>query len=160
MQMAVMTCALANSGKVLKPRLVDRLESQELAGIEPPEVLPKGVVRDQLGVSKRSLDIVREAMLAETEDQVEGTGRHVRIDGLRICGKTGTAERDERREDGQLKNTVWFVSYAPYERPQWAVVVMVEDGHSGGSTCAPIARDVYIALQQMSRTATNTLATK
>jgi penicillin-binding protein 2 len=159
MQMAVMTCALANGGKVLKPRLVDRLESQDLLGIEPPQVIPKGAVRDHLGVSKRSLDLVREAMLAETEDQVEGTGRHVRVEGLRICGKTGTAERDERRADGQFKNTVWFVSYAPYERPQWAVVVMVEDGQSGGSTCAPIARDVYIALQQMTRTTTNTLAT-
>lgn len=158
MQMAVMTCALANGGKVLKPRLVDRLESQDLAGIEPPEVLPKGVVRDHLGVSQRNLDIVRNAMLTETEDQVEGTGRHVRIEGLRICGKTGTAERNDRRADGQKKNTVWFVSYAPYERPQYAVVVMVEDGQSGGGTCAPIARDVYLALQQMNRTATNTLA--
>jgi len=139
MQMAVMTCALANGGKVLKPRLVDRLESQDLAGIEPPQVFPKGVVRDHLGVSRRNLDIVRDAMLAETEDPVEGTGRHVRVDGLRICGKTGTAELKERRADGQFKNTVWFVSYAPYDRPQYAVVVLVEDGQSGGSTCAPLA---------------------
>jgi len=155
MQMAVMTSALANGGKVLKPRLVDRLESQDFAGIEPPAVFPKGVVRDHLGVSKRSLDIVREAMLAETEDVADSaTGLRVRIEGLRICGKTGTAERDERRADGQKKNTVWFISYAPYERPQWAVVVMVEDGQSGGVTCAPIARDVYLALQAMGRTTT------
>jgi penicillin-binding protein 2 len=161
MQMAVMTCALANGGKVLKPRLVDRLETQDLAGIEPPEVFPKGVVRDHLGVSQRNLDIVRNAMLAETEDVADNaTGRYVRVEGLRICGKTGTAERRERRADGQFKNTVWFVSYAPYERPQWAVVVMVEDGQSGGGTCAPIARDVYLALQQMNRPATNTLATR
>lgn len=160
MQMAVMTCALANGGKVLMPRMVDRLESQGLADIEPPTIFPKGQVRDQLGVSKRNLDIVREAMLAETEDTMDGTGRHVRVEGLRICGKTGTAERDERRADGQKKNTVWFISYAPYERPEYAVVVMVEDGQSGGMTCAPIARDVYIALQQMKRTATaNTVAT-
>ena len=159
MQMAVMTCALANGGKVLKPRLVDRLESQDLVGIEPAQMFPKGVVRDHLGVSQRNLNIVRDAMLEETEDPVEGTGRHVRVEGLRICGKTGTAERKERRADGQFKNTVWFISYAPYERPQYAVVVMVEDGQSGGSTCAPIARDVYLALQQINRTATNALAT-
>lgn len=160
MQMAVMTCALANGGKVLKPRLVDRLESQDFAGIEPPEVFPKGVVRDHLGVSRRNLDIVRDAMLAETEDVADhATGQKVRVEGLRICGKTGTAEREERRADGQKKNTVWFISYAPYERPQYAVVVMVEDGQSGGNTCAPIARDVYLALQQMNRTGTaNSLA--
>ncbi len=146
MQMAVMTSALANGGKVLKPRLVDRLESQELAGIEPATVFPKSQVRDQLGVSRRSLDLVREAMLSETEDP-EGTGKHVRGSGFRICGKTGTAEREERTADGVKKNTVWFISYAPYERPQYAVVVMVENGASGGATCAPIARDVYLALQ-------------
>ena len=112
------------------------------------------------GVSKRNLDIVRDAMLAETEDVADhATGQRVRVEGLRICGKTGTAERNERRADGQKKNTVWFISYAPYERPQWAVVVMVEDGQSGGSTCAPIARDVYTELLKMNRTATsNTLA--
>jgi penicillin-binding protein 2 len=160
MQMAVMTCALANGGKVLKPRLVDRLESSDYAGIEPPEVFPKAQVRDHLGVSPRNLEIVRKAMLAETEDTVDGTGRHVRVDGLRICGKTGTAEREQRREDGQRRNTVWFISYAPYERPQYAVVVMVEDGASGGSTCAPIARDVYLAIQEINRSGTaNTLAT-
>lgn len=160
MQMAVMTSALANGGKVLKPRLVDRLESQDFAGIEPPEVFPKGVVRDQLGVSQRNLDLVRNAMLAETEDVADSaTGQRVRVEGLRICGKTGTAEREERRADGQKKNTTWFISYAPYERPQWAVAVMVEDGQSGGSTCAPIARDVYLKLQEISRAATgNTVA--
>jgi len=90
-------------------------------------------VRDNLGVSRRSLDIVREAMLSETEDP-EGTGKHVLGSGIHICGKTGTAERKER---GETRNTVWFVSYAPYDKPQYAVVVMVEDGQSGGATCAP-----------------------
>ena len=158
MQMAVMTCALANGGKVLRPRLVDRLESQELIGLSPHEASPKGQVRDYLGVSPRSLEIVREAMLAETEDP-EGTGKHVLGTGFRICGKTGTAEREERREDGQKKNTVWFISYAPYERPQYAVVVMVENGASGGTTCTPIARDVYLALHGLSQPATTNLTT-
>jgi len=160
MQMAVMTCALANGGKVLKPRLVDRLESQDLPGIEPAQVFPKNQVRDLLGVSQKNLALVRDAMLKETEDPVEGTGRHVQGSGFRVCGKTGTAEREERREDGQKKNTVWFISYAPYERPQYAVVVMVENGISGGSTCAPIARDVYIALHNLNQTAAATNLTE
>jgi penicillin-binding protein 2 len=157
--MAVMTAALANGGKVLHPRIVDRLETQNLAlGIPPtrsllrqgtPVVFPPGRVRNQLGVSPRNLKILHEAMLDETEDTSDGaTGQYARVEGLRICGKTGTAERTEH---GRIRNTTWFSSFAPYERPQFAVVVMVEDGESGGRTCAPIAGDVYRALLAMNQ---------
>jgi penicillin-binding protein 2 len=168
LQMAVMTAALANGGKVLHPRIVDRLETQNLAlGIPPtrsllrqgtPVVFPPGRVRNQLGVSPRSLKILHEAMLDETEDTSDGaTGQYARVEGLRICGKTGTAERDQRRPDGKKKNSTWFISFAPYERPQFAVVVMVEDGESGGRTCAPIAGDVYRALLAMNQRQQNPL---
>jgi penicillin-binding protein 2 len=142
-QMAVMTAALANGGKVLLPRLVDRLESQDPTGLEPPITFPNGVVRDNLGIQPRHIQTVRDAMLAETEDP-EGTGhRYVNVPGLRICGKTGTAERIEA---GEKRNTTWFISYAPYDNPKYAVVVMAEDGESGGKTCGPVAADVYTAL--------------
>lgn len=147
MQMAVLTAALANGGKVLQPRLVERLESQEPASLEPPRVFPSHQVRGQLGVRPANLQLVRDAMLDETED-AEGTGRHARVPGLRICGKTGTAERIER---GTIRNTTWFISFAPHDRPRHAVVVMVEDGVSGGATCAPVAADIYSALLKMDR---------
>ena len=147
LQMAVMTSALANGGKVLWPRLVDRRETTDLAGLETPTLYQKGRVRDTLGVSQRSLKILHEAMLAETEDP-KGTGKHVLGTGFRVCGKTGTAERTEQ---GAKRNTTWFISFAPYEKPRFAVVVMVENGASGGSTCAPIARDVYVALQNLDK---------
>ncbi len=157
MQMAVMTSALANGGKVLKPRLVSRIESQETAGGEQPELIPDHQVRDHLAVSERSMGIVHKAMLAETE-KPGGTGYNAfnlyyrsSSTPLRVCGKTGTAERDERGPDGRKKNTTWFVSFAPYGSPRFAVVVMVENGQSGGTTCAPIARDVYMALEKFNR---------
>ena len=100
-------------------------------------------MRDNLGVNQRYLDIVRDAMLAETEDAVEGTGRGARVPGIRICGKTGTAER---LENGTKRNTTWFISFAPYEHPKYAVVIAIEDGASGGGTCAPIAKKIYEAL--------------
>ncbi len=158
LQVAVMTSALANGGAVLLPRLIDRYAPHDPTGFATPLVTPRGVIRNYLGVSKRNLILLREAMLAETEDQ-EGTGRGVQPCGFRVCGKTGTAELDILRPDGRKKNTTWFASFAPYESPRYAVVVMVEDGISGGTTCAPIAKDVYIALKAFeSRAQTNSLA--
>jgi cell division protein FtsI/penicillin-binding protein 2 len=75
----------------------------------------------------------------------EGTGKAAAVPGWQVCGKTGTA-------DGRTARSTWFVSYAPFDAPRYAVVVMVESGASGGNTCAPIARRVYEALQKMEQT--------
>ncbi|MGD1087833.1 MAG: penicillin-binding transpeptidase domain-containing protein [Verrucomicrobiota bacterium] len=141
LQMAVAYSAIANGGKVLWPCLVEKIEPQDPASDEAPVEFPSGLVRDELGVHPRSLKILHDAMLAETEDP-EGTGFPARVPGLRICGKTGTAQVMNERNQ-VLYDTVWFASFAPYENPRYAVVVMVESGSSGGGTCAPIAHDIY-----------------
>src|SRR6478736_249752 len=147
LQVAVMIAALANGGTVLVPRLIDRLEANDPTGLTPPLITPRGQIRDRLGVNPRNMKILHEAMLQETESE-EGTGKYVQGCGYRVCGKTGTAELQTLREDGTgKKNTVWFGSFAPYESPRFAVVVMVENGVSGGTTCVPVARDVYVALK-------------
>jgi len=143
MQMAVIYSAIANGGKVLWPRLVERIEPQDPASGETVTNFPSGLLRDEIGVKPRSLKILHDAMLGETED-LEGTGQNARIPGLRICGKTGTAQIKD--EHGQLTAyNFWFASFAPYEDPKYAVVVMVqsEGRGSGGLVCAPIAHDVY-----------------
>ena len=158
LQMAIMASALANGGKVLYPRFVDRIEPTDSTQ-GPPLVFPKGRVRDSLGVSRRSLDIVRDAMHDEVE---EGTGKLAAMPGFPICGKTGTAEiKDEHgRATGR---TVWFLSFAPEDKPRYAVVVMVENGSFGGPTCAPAAKKIYEALlkvEQEPAPKSNTLATR
>lgn len=160
LQVAVMISALANGGTVLVPRLIDRLVPNDPTGLTPPQITPRGQVRDRLGVSPRSFKILHEAMLSETES-AEGTGRGVQDCGYRVCGKTGTAELQVLRDDGSGKkrNTTWFGSFAPYESPRFAVVVMVENGESGGKTCVPIAHDVYKALTNFeARVTTKVLA--
>ena len=51
----------------------------------------------------------------------------------------------------KIGQTTWFASFAPYEQPRYAVVVMVENGVSGGTTCAPIAGKIYSALLDRER---------
>lgn len=156
LQMAMMTAAFANGGKVLWPRLVQRVESHDPMSLTPPQQFPAGRVRNQLGVDQRHLDTLRDAMLADTEDP-EGTAYAAFRDfrrrpgqpaPLRVCGKTGTAQKKDA--NGRLLDYItWFASFAPYEQPRYAVVVMVESGNSGGGTCAPVARDLYAAIQKI-----------
>jgi penicillin-binding protein 2 len=162
LQVAVMISAIANGGKVLEPRLVDRIEPSDPFSGTPIEVKPSGVVRDQLPVSERTFSVIHDAMLAETEDPDGTATKHLRqnapLTGLRVCGKTGTAQvQNERNET--ISQTVWFASFAPYcppgstEKPKYAVVVMVEDGASGGGTCSPVAGRIYQALMDRDRLA-------
>jgi penicillin-binding protein 2 len=144
-QMAVMTSAIANGGKVLWPRLAARLESQ-LPGDMVATNLPAARLRDYLGVKPRTLEVIRAAMLADVEDS-DGTGRAAQVPGFRVCGKTGTAQVMNERNQ-VIDHTTWFISFAPYESPRYVVVVMVESGGSGGGTCAPIAKEIYQALQR------------
>lgn len=130
---------------MLWPRLIDRLVPQDPLHGSQPLVFKKAQVRDRLNVSKRTLELIQEAMRADVEER--GTGKAAHIPGYTVSGKTGTAQVTD--PSGKVvDHTVWFASFAPYEDPKYAVVVMVESGASGGGTCAPIARQVFEALRQ------------
>jgi penicillin-binding protein 2 len=146
LQMAVMTAAIANGGKIFWPRLVQQIHSQNPDAGDAPTTFPAAQLRSQLKVSPRTLEVIRAAMLADVEDS-DGTGRRAAVPGFRVCGKTGTAQV---KQAGHLvRHDTWFVSFAPYETPRYAVVVLVEGGHYGGTTCAPVARQVYEALHKI-----------
>jgi penicillin-binding protein 2 len=146
LHMAVMISTIANGGKVYWPRLVARVEPQDLTFGQETRIYPQARLRDQLRVSQRSLQLVREAMLADVEDKDEGTGRLAAVTGMRVCGKTGTAQITDFHGN-VIDWTTWFASYAPYENPRYAVIVMVESGKSGGETCGPIVQKIYQAIQ-------------
>jgi penicillin-binding protein 2 len=145
LQMAVAYSAIANGGTVFLPRLVSRIEPQDPSSTDTATNFPAGVVQDHIGVSARSLKSLYAAMLGETEDS-EGTGKAAVVGpALRICGKTGTAQVQD--SSGRLVgHNYWFSSFAPFEKPKYVVVVMVQseaEGGSGGANCAPIAHDIY-----------------
>jgi penicillin-binding protein 2 len=149
LQMAVMTAAIANGGRILEPRVVDRIEPQEFDGSEGVIQFPSGQIRGELRVSPENLQLVRNAMLLDVvhrdaSGRLDGTGRRAAVEGMQVCGKTGTAQVMEGRT---LKEYItWFVSFAPFEAPRYAVVVLVEGGSSGTATCAPVARQIYEAI--------------
>ena len=158
LQMAVMTSAVANGGKVLQPRLVKRIDSQRAFGQAQNRVIPVEVL-DDLHLKPETVALMHKAMLADVADR-DGSGRAARVPGMAIGGKTGTAQKKvptgkyDPRSGVRLFRTdhvTWFVSFAPVESPRYAVVVMVESGESGGTTCAPIAGRIYRAIRDLKR---------
>jgi cell division protein FtsI/penicillin-binding protein 2 len=147
LQMAVMTSAIANGGKVFWPRLVAGWETLDPILGKQVESTPKGRLRAQLSATSGNLAILQHAMLQDVEHPA-GSGAPCRIPGYLVAGKTGTAET-ERRLDGRKIKETWFVSYAPHDHPRYAVVVLVDDGISGGTSCAPLARKMYQTLKEL-----------
>ena len=153
LQLAVMTARIANGGTAVKPHLVQRKKE------EPDENKKK---YKPLGISKRSLDLVREGMDRVTNNP-RGTAYKARIieEGMEMSGKTGTAQvrRISEVERGTriLKNEErpWrerdhalFVAYAPSIKPRYAASVVVEHGGAGSKVAAPIVRDLLIETQR------------
>lgn len=147
-QMAVMTAAIGNGGKVYWPRIVERIEPQEDQPGIPARLFPPAQLRDEIHVSPRSLDILRDAMIGDIEDPSATAydafhpGGKFAVPGLRIGGKTGTAQVQDQKGKVVDHNT-WFVSFGQSDKRLYVVTVMIESGGSGGGTCAPIARQIY-----------------
>jgi penicillin-binding protein 2 len=158
LQMAVMTAAVANGGTVFWPRLVSRVEAQEPGSAGSGETFPAGRVREQLRIAPAHLRLLREAMLADTED-VEGTGYAAfhrgkpgppLLENFRVGGKTGTAQVTDE-QNRVVDRNAWFASFAPADHPRYAIVAVVEGGGSGGGAAAPVCREVYRVIEQLER---------
>jgi len=147
-QLASLMTAVANGGILLKPYLVKRIE--EPGGQTQKEFFPNIV--GQLGVDPEHLEQVRKA-LRDVVNGARGTGKKSRLKNIIVSGKTGTAqvvkmksnEELEKDEDIPVKfrDHAWFISFAPYEKPEIAVAVIIEHGGHGGATAAPIAGKIF-----------------
>lgn len=149
LQMCVMTSAIANGGKVYRPKIVEQVVDPE--GKVTEDFAPE-LVSELQGVD-RYLKSIRKGM-EEVVQGKRGTARNVAIDGLRIGGKTGTAQvvrlaqyrgLKEQNIPYESRDHAWFTCYAPAENPEIAVTVLVEHGLHGGSGAGPIARAVLNA---------------
>ncbi len=124
-QIARMTSAVANGGKLVRPAVCERIEDINFRRREAQDV---GLEIETLQTLKKGLrDVVNEP---------RGTGLYARSKKIIISGKTGTAQNPR----GQ--SHAWFTGFAPFENPKICVVVFIEHGGKGGLQPARFARKI------------------
>jgi len=128
LQLANYTAAIANGGTLYSPRIVNR--TRDADGKE--KIIEPKIIRSNF-ISKSVLDVVREGM---RETVVSGTARTLGDLPVEAAGKTGTAEFGT--ED---KTHSWFIAFAPYDKPEIAIAVLVEGGGEGNSAALPVAKE-------------------
>lgn len=141
-QMAELVNTIANGGDVYKPVLIkinDKPEPASRARLKP-----------------ETIETVRRALFGVVNEN-GGTGWAARSSVSQISGKTGTSQvvsmERFKSAPGKYRDHAWFVAFAPFEKPEISLSVMVEHGGHGGSAAAPIAKRAVEAYIKSSRSA-------
>jgi penicillin-binding protein A len=141
LQMAMVGAGIANGGTVMKPYLVDEVQSADLQTLDKTD--PAELSR---AVSPTTANELTKLMVATVN---EGTASYAQMDGIEVAGKTGTAQSGVEGKPPYA----WFVSFAPADDPQVAVAVMIESVPgkdtseiAGGALGGPIAKAVMEAV--------------
>ena len=146
LQICRMTAALANGGRIFKPKLVQSILDQDGTVIQdfPPEET------NQAFATEEELELIKQGMVGAVQDK-HGTAKKARLKKIQVAGKTGTAQvvhlakfKDVEEEDIPFKfrDHAWFTCFAPADKPQIAITVLNEHGGHGGSAAAPIAKAI------------------
>jgi peptidoglycan glycosyltransferase len=142
LQMALVAAGIGNNGIIMKPHLMKEIRDSDgnLVRTYQPEQWMQPMSQD-------NANVLRDMMVGVVQG---GTGTRAQISGVKVAGKTGTAQTVGRHSHA------WFVGFAPADDPVVAVAVIVEsqpgvgDAATGGHVAAPIAREVMKeALAQM-----------
>lgn len=153
LQLAIAYAALANGGNVFRPRVLKSIETVD--GKVVKEF--KAEKNNTLPVSKKNLELLNYALWGVVNER-GGTGSALKRKEEDVCGKTGTAQvvglpqnekaRREKRLADAHQDHALFVCFAPYNSPEIAVAVILDNAGHGGSAAAPVARkiiDAYFA---------------
>ena len=129
-QIANYTAAIANGGTLYRPHLAEEIFTKEGETIKKIEA---EIIRDNF-IDSDKLQIVREGM----RDAVTyGSARLLDYLPIASAGKTGTAQWST------VKNThAWYVGFAPYDNPEIAFAILIEEGGEGSAVATPIASDI------------------
>lgn len=132
MQMALVASTVANNGIMMQPMMVKEILSSKGKSIKKIE--PKQLGQIMPEETARSMKELMKGVVAE------GTGTNTALPNIVVSGKTGTADHDDPSK--QKAPHSWFIGFAPYDNPQIAVAVIVEDGGQGGGIAAGITRQL------------------
>ncbi len=131
LQVANFTAVFANRGNLMRPHLVKELRSDNnnvLVEKIEPEIIRQDFIDDY------SLEVVRQGM---RQTVTRGSGRALNWLDVAVAGKTGTAQWSSQKD-----NHAWFTGFAPYENPELAITVLVEEGGEGSAVAVPIAGEI------------------
>lgn len=167
MQIAKYISSIANGGTIVDPTIIKsiinsdgREASREKIESYTNEKLGIETSNDQIEISAESINIAKEGMRMAASE-AGGTAYKVFKDfNVEVAGKTGSAEVPGKDIFDNDKVNAWFVCFAPYEKPEVAVVVMIENG-GHGNYAAEVARDVltqYFGMNEGAEVNESTLA--
>jgi len=128
-QLANMIAGVANQGYYITPHIVKKIKGEKID--------PKFKVKHKITVDKKYFKPMIEGLFGV---YTEGTASRLMVDGIDICGKTGTAENFARinGKKVQLEDHSIFVAFAPKDNPKIAIAVLVENGGFGATIAGPI----------------------
>lgn len=129
MQLASYVSTVANNGVYHQPHIVRAIRNKAMNG----EIQKMDFETEDLKIPKEYLDAVQLGM-SDVVNVGGGTATGSAIKGIRLAGKTGTAQAGKGKKDH-----AWFICYAPFDKPKIAMCVLVENSGFGGKNAAPIA---------------------
>lgn len=142
-QQIAAVAAVANGGKLMKPYIVKSITDP---ATKTTTVVEPTVVRRV--ISEESSRLANEYLEQVVADRERGTGRNAYIEGYRVAGKTGTAQKVVNNEYSTDKYVISFIGYAPVEDPQLIVFVIIDEPNDknagGGSVAAPVFREILL----------------
>ena len=146
LQLALAYAAIANGGSLYVPQVVQNIRSPD--GSLSETFQPR--MKREVGVAPGHLDLMRRALIDVVQDESGTAYRARNKEGVRVAGKTGTAQVVSRKGRSGESSSAWYIDrshgwfagFAPAEDPQVAFAVLVEHGGSGGASAAPIATAV------------------
>ena len=149
MQIAKYISSIANSGTVVNPTIIKSVLNSDGTEVSKDEIRKYtneklGIVDtdDGITISDESIEVAKEGMRMAASE-AGGTAYNIfKNFNIEVAGKTGSAEAGKDSNGKDLVNA-WFVCFAPFDNPEVAVVVMIENG-GHGNYAAEVARDVLI----------------